>query len=230
MKSDKTLKENINYFEKNDTMKFAGIATIVISAILYFFGWSYFSYIIACVGIPAGIVILVLGTVGKSNEEDINNYINKHTQEIKIDVEDNRSIAKRVLKNPAPLIVEGDVYKEGIMIKKTKEGKLRSSLYAKSVIYPLSDALYIVSKTVSVVSEDSESFAVEIPYSSITSFGTKEEKLNITFNKKSYIAKKYELSVEDSNGNIYSVPIENSISTDNFVKKLDEMIQQAKNI
>ena len=230
MKSDKTFKENTNYFKKNDTLKFAGIVTVIVSVILYFFGWSYFSYIIACAGIPAGIVILILGTVGKSKEEDIVGYINKHTQDIKIDIEDNKSIAKRVLKNPAPLIAEGDVYKEGIMIKRRKDGKLRSSLYAKSVIYPLDNALYIVSKTISVVSDDAENFEVEIPYSSIKCFEAKEEKINIVFGKKYYNPKKYELSVEDSNGNSYSMPIENSISTDNFVKKINEIIQKAKEL
>ncbi len=228
MKSNKTFKENTNYFKKSDTLKFAGVATAVISVILFFFGWSYFSYIISCLGAPAGIVMLILGTLGRAKEEDIVNYINKHTKEIKIDLVENKNLAKRVLKNPEPLIAEGEVYREGVMIKRTKEGKMRSSLYAKSVIYPLDDALYIVSKTISLISDDIEEITVEIPYSAIECFETREEKMNIAFEKKTYNVKKYELFVEESNGKTYSLPIENSISTDNFVKKVSELIQTNK--
>jgi len=154
MKANKDFKSHINYFKRSDSLKYIGIVLAVLGVFLYMFGWSYISYIIATIALPIGGALFIIGSSGRASDGDINEYITKRTEGIEIDLENNPSIKKRLLKQIPVETVEGYEYRDGLMVTKAKDGSIRSSEYTKSVLYSLSDALHIVSRRISIVSDE----------------------------------------------------------------------------
>ena len=114
------------------------------------------------------------------------------------------------------------------MLKHSKNGSLRSSEYTKAIIYTLTDALYIHSKTVSVVSGEVKEATVEIPLLSITRFEIDSEEKTLAFMKKSFHVRDFRLFIEYSNGLSLSLPIVNSISSDKLVERVTRRIDEIK--
>ncbi len=228
MKENKEFKSNANYFSKGEVLRFIGIGLIVLAVIMYFFGWGYISYIIMSIGLPLGAVLLVVSTFGRSTESDIDNYIKKHTEGVEHKIEDQRKFDKRLSKKLQIQTFEGYDYSEGLMYKKGKNGVVRSSKYCKAVIYPLDTGLCICYRKLSLVSDEVENNDIEIPYASITLFEMKSEEKKLTVGKNYIRVKETLLVLESSDGTSLSLPIKDSIMTEEYVKKINMLIVKAK--
>ena len=228
MKKDKGFKENINYFTKNETLKFVGIVLMVLAGLCYFFRLGFISYIIMSVGLPVGFILCLLGSFGRSSESDIDNFARRHVGDVEVDFDEDKHLKKRLLKLPEPLESEGYVFREGLMLKRGKGAVTRSSEYAKEIIYHLDTALYISFRRISVVSEDKDEGIIEIPYNEISSFEVISEIKTIPFGKEPVRVTASELRIEYSGGKVFTMPVESSIKSDAYVERVKEMIAKAK--
>ena len=224
MKENKKTKTNANYFTKTDNLKIAGIITLIASGVEFLFGMSYIGYIISSVGLVAGVVLFIVGSSGRVSEAEISEYIAKSTDgACAIDAEE-KALAKRVRKTPTSLIVEGFVFSSDVMIRKTKKGSLNSSIYSKAVIYPLDNALLIRRRTLLIADEKWVDDSLEIPYADIANLEFAEEIEDITFGKKLFRAKKDYLVIRTKDGNLISVPAQDNVETDEFIKEISAII------
>ena len=107
MKENKEFKSNANYFQKGETLRWISIGLLVLTALLYFFGMGYISYIIMSVGIPLAALLFVLSTFGRSSEADIDAYVKTHTENVGYRTDDPQEIEKRLLKNISVQTAEG---------------------------------------------------------------------------------------------------------------------------
>ena len=224
MKEKKKNKTYVNYFTKNDNLKIIGITVLILSGVEFLFGMSYIGYIISSVGLVAGVVLFIVGSSGRVSEAEISEYIAKQTDgACAIDAEE-KALAKRVRKTPTSLIVEGFVFSSDVMIRKTKKGSLNSSIYSKAVIYPLDTALLIRRRTLLIADERWEDDSLEIPYADIACLEFAEEIEDITFGKKLFRAKKDYLVIKTKDGNLISVPAQDNVETDEFIKEISAII------
>ena len=224
MKENKKTKTNANYFTKTDNLKIAGIIILIASGVEFLFGMSYIGYIISSVGLVAGVVLFIVGSSGRVSEAEISEYIAKSTDgACAIDAEE-KALAKRVRKTPTSLIVEGFVFSSDVMIRKTKKGSLNSSIYSKAVIYPLDTALLIRRRTLLIADEKWEDDSLEIPYADIACLEFAEEIEDITFGKKLFRAKKDYLVIKTKDGNLISIPAQDNVETDEFIKEISAII------
>ena len=84
-------------------------------------------YILGLVFIPTGIVFVVIGSVGRSTDEEIDGLISKLSAEADIDPERDADIIKKQLRRPPPEVISGYDYADGKMFKKVKK-KMQSVL------------------------------------------------------------------------------------------------------
>lgn len=222
------IKHNINYFKKSDSTKFVGIALVILGFVLFYFGWGWISYILMTLSVPVGVVLFIVGSSGRSDESVIETCIEERTEGLEVELEKDIKYKHRILKHIPPEIVEGHEYNDGVMLKQAKSGVLRSSEYTKAIIYTLTDALYVNARTVSVVSEQIESTAVEIPFAMITNFAVEQEDKTLVFMNKSFSARPYRLVIEYGDGLSLSLPINNSVNSDVFVERTNNMIAEYK--
>lgn len=223
-------KHNINYFKKSDSLKGVGLGMAVVGLVLLWLGWSYLSYILTCILLPAGLVLFFVGSTGRSSDEDIDTDIKRLTEGLEIDLGDDKRYAKRVLSHIEPAVCEGYEYREGLMLTKAKNGSVRSSEYTKAIIYLLSDGLYIVSRTFSLVSDDKHDGAVELLYADISCVRIDRESASVAFGKKKFNVKHVRLVIEYGEGQVFSTPIHDDVNSDKLVETLSEHCKAARNI
>lgn len=229
MKKEKGFLENEHYFTKNETLKWIGIILIVLSGVCYFFGWGFVSYIIMSIGLPLGAILCVIGSFGRSSESYIDEYIKRRIDEkFEMVPEDDRHFTKRQLKRIEPMDFRGMVYRDGVMLRRSKNGMVRSSEYGRTVIYPLDTAIFVCFRKISVVCDEHIEDAIEIPYTDIAEFKLLKESRTISFNEKPFKVTATELYIEYDGGKIFSMPMQDNIKTDAYIEKINEQINKAK--
>jgi len=229
MKTKNDVKKNANYFTKTDTLKFIGIGLMILSGLLFLFGWGYVTYIIMSISLPAGFLCFILGSLSTVSEADIKAYIERQSKGTEKPFEDNPKLSKRLLKLPAPLSCEGFIFDGEIMLKKSKNGSMQSSNYAKAILYPLDTALFISYRKFSVISDELEQKCLEIPYSEITSIRLSESLKELSFNKKLFRVKDFTVIIERKNEEPISLPSQSDVQTENFISEINGLIEKAKN-
>ena len=224
MKENKKTKTNANYFTKTDPLKMAGIITMIVSGVEFFFGWSYIGYIISCAGLAVGLVLYIVGSSGRVSEAEISEYIAKHTKgACELNAED-KTLAKRLRKVPAPLDADGFVFNYDVMVKKTKKGSLQSSVYSKAILYALDTALLINRRTLLIADERWEDDSLEIPYSDIAKIELAEDTVDITFGKKVFHARNINLVIKTVSSEPVLIPAQDNVETDEFIKEISAII------
>ncbi len=228
MKTDKQFKENINYFKKNGNLKIAGIVLAAVSAALYFFGWSYVSYIIASIGLPVGLVLFVVGSIGRADEADLDGYIARGVEGADApDPEDDR-FERRRLSYVQPQIAKGYEYADGLLFKKDKNGHLRSSLYTSATLYPMKESLCVYGRTVSLISDERTDIRREIAYKEIEKVSISEDERWVKSKKGSMKVKDVRLVVKLLDGEELSLPVDNGIDVERFAEKVNELARNSR--
>lgn len=224
MKENKKTKTYANYFTKNDNLKLAGIIILIASGIEFLLGYTYIGYIISSIGLALGVVFFIVGSSGRISEAEISEYIAKQTDgACAIDAED-KVLKKRIRRTPAPLICNGFVFNDSVMVRKTKKGSLQSSVYSTATLYPLDTALLIRRRTLLIAEEKVEDISLEIAYSDIARLEFSEEIVDIPFGKKLFRAKKDNLLVTKKDGSSIAVPAQDNVETDEFIKEITEIV------
>ena len=225
-------RNNINYFKKKDTIKGMGGALLIIGLLWLWLGIGYLgwiAYFFMILAIPSGFLMFILGSTISSNHSDIDEYIQKNCQGLEIDLENDKNFNKRVVKNIEPTVTQGYEYSgEELMFRKDKKGTWRSSKYTKSIIYVLSDGLYINLRTISIISENVENRSLEIPYDTVDSIEMMKEENIIQSGKNKVNIKKDRFVIKYGEGMTFSVPMNNDIRSEEFIEMLSRMVSKAK--
>ena len=148
-------KHNLNYFKKSGWQKPLGAGLFIAGVLLFLFGWSYFSYILSIIFVLLGIALFLIGSSLRATDSDIDEFITKNLADFNVRLEEDKNYSRRILKHIPREELEVYKYDDGLMFTKTKTGNLRSSEYVKSIIYILSDGLYVASRSISIVSGES---------------------------------------------------------------------------
>lgn len=225
-------RNNINYFKKKDSIKGIGAGLLIVGLFWLWLGIGYIgwiAYFFMILSIPSGFIMFILGSTLSSNDADMDEYIKKNCEGLELDLEGDKNFSKRILKNKEPNVTGGYEYNgEGLMFRKDKRGTWRSSKYTKSVIYVLSDALYINSRTFSLISDDTENRLLEISYDTVESVEMKNEEHVIVAGKNSFKIKKDRLVIKYGEGMTFSAPMNNDIRSEEFIEMLNRMVLKAK--
>lgn len=224
------LKHNINYFKKNENVKFLGGGILIVSLFLLWIAGAVHMpifFMISPPAIVAGFVMFLIGSSGRASEDDLDSYIKRGTEGLETDFSDDIHYNKKVQKHIPPVYIEGYEYDDSVMIKKAKNGSLRTSKYSKALVYIMTDRLYINKKTVSLISEDVEKSTTEILYDDIKSVELVKEEKNIIFAKKTFKTKPF-LFVVEYGENKFTSPIFDNMDSVHLVEKINKSISEYK--
>ena len=179
MKKENGYKNYINYFKKWDGAGPFGIGLMVLGVWLIWMGWQYipFSYPIAMVLIPLGLVLFFYGNIGRASEADIQNCIEKSEEKIHFnELEEIPALRKRTPKTLTEQKFEGYSLKKGVVFKKLKNGSLCSSEYDVAKMVTLNDGFYIKTLHFSFLSEEQEIVAYDVPFATLESITAERKK------------------------------------------------------
>lgn len=216
------IKHNKNYFKFNDSIKIIGGIMLVAGLLLLWLGWSYISWILMLILTPSGLGLFLYASIVRANDSDIMEDIEKALEDMDTRIESSPHYNKRA-KYQDPYIANGFEYSGDLLFQKAKDGSVFSSKYTRSAIHILSDRLYIISKTVSPISEDSQNNIYDIPFCEITKCEITSISKKVPYRNSYFLTKEITLDISLSDM-IVKLPIHDDISSDEFINKLNKAI------
>lgn len=223
MKKDNGYKNYINFFKKWDGAGPLGIGLMVIGIWLIWMGWQYipFSYPMAIVLIPAGLVLFFYGNIGRASEADIQNCIEKSEEKIHFnELEEIPSLRKRTPKTLTEQSYRGYAMKKGLLFKKMKNGSLCTSEYDVAKMVTLTDGFYVKVLHFSFISDEHEIVSYDIPFSSLESITAERKSFNLMKNQVPYPTKTCYLVLTYEGGKKVKLPAKDDIYLEEEIEKL----------
>lgn len=227
MSTTKNDYKKVNYFKQNGTATVVGIALLILGGVLLIWGWGYLSYIMMSVSIVAGLGCLLWGTLTRANEKDMDSELVVLLRELDVNPERDLKAGSRLITGLSPEVLEGYEYRQGVMLRKDKNSKLRSSQYTRAIFYPQEQKLAVRYRMVSLISGQRVEKAVEIPYEAIDSIELRHEARQLTFAKQSFSVDAVTLELKWGTQRL-CVPAQSNIRTEEFVEKLQRQIAACK--
>lgn len=223
--NNKLYRSHVNYFKRTNLLKYIGLGLLALSALLFFF---YISYALMCLSFVTGLALLFLNSFDRADESDIDVYIRSKMHGLAAKPKNEKLFARRQRKELAVFECEGHVVLDGLMLKRSKDGTLRTSKFTKYLIYPLDTAILICYRTVSVISDEVKEGELELLYKDITAFQSVTEELRLTFSKKEFEVKRSTLRIESLTAPPIELPVQISTATDTFVDKINALITKTR--
>ena len=223
----KQIKRNLNYFTKSDTPLYVGIGMLVVGVVLFFFGISYLSYILASVLAVAGLVLMLIGASGRVSDADIDTCIASLTEDMAVDLVENPKFAKRMLGQIPVLHLQSYLYKEGLRYRIAKSGSIRSELYQSCLVYALDTELYVVLRRIPLLGEQIDAQIFEIPYSEIQGVESVQSEYSLTIGKKLYTVTPTALCIRAAQP--LEIPMQNTADVDEFISRISRILAEHAN-
>ena len=221
--TSKKEKSSINYFKKSDTLQYVGGGLLIAGLVTLWLGWGMISYLFAVISAPAGLILFFVGASGRVSDQDMDNYIQNKMADLTIDIDSDRHYQTKLLKHLKEYTAEGYLLHDGVMLKKRKDGSLRSSEFSRAKIRILSDRLYIVHRQISLISDEVASNKYEIDYDSISSVTVERESKRMVFNKNTFFTKPCNLRIRLSETELL-LPIADAITSDELADVINRQI------
>ncbi len=221
------IKHNVNYFKKNDNMKTLGAVLLIVGLFLMWLGRGFVTYIIMSIFVPAGLVMFVLGSIGRSSDEDIDKYIAEKMQGLEVDLTEDKKYRKRIIEHLPAQTFASYLFSDGVLLRKSKNNSLRSSEYRKNIVYLLTDELYIVSRRLGLVSGEIENILVELSYNDIKDAHIIREEKTLTYKKKPLKIKTTFLSITTEAGETL-LPVPDDVLSDRFAEQIMKLVAEYK--
>lgn len=221
-KMSKQEKESINYFVKTDTLKFVGGGLLIAGLLCAWLGFrlGIVGWILALLGTPTGFVLFLIGSIGRTNDADIDSVITQKMAGLEIGIDNEKHYQLKLLKHLKEVTIDGYHFYDGVMIKKLKDGSLRTPNFTRSIVKILKDSLYIVSRDISLIKdEDIVNTTYEIPYEDISLIEIERDQKRVVFNNNSYMTKPCYLHIVFGEQEI-RLPIVDAITSDELVDNI----------
>ena len=216
-------KQNVNYFKMNDLIEYIGIGLMAVFLPIFIFAYG-FIWALSCVMLPLGVILFIIGVSIRSSERDILNSLKRKTEGVVIPLDNLGINERRINRRLSYDVLEDFEYENGLMYKKGKRGII-SSKYTKTALYLLTDAIYVSTKTVSLISDEAKAKKLEIPYSSIEEVRLDKDEKVVTFGKKLFNVVEQRLVIRHGGGYKFSVPIHVDIRAKSVLEKIQKQIE-----
>ncbi len=225
----KNYKSNINYFKKWEGLKTLGLGMLIVGFACLWLARTYFMWIAGGAILTAGVIVFLLGNIGRSTEEEIVAEIKRRSEGIEFpEVEKERYFYTRVPAKPEILEFSGFVLSEGLLLKKMKNGSICSSEYRVGRVFLLTDAFYAKTRTFSLVSDVCEEETLEIPFASVEEVAVLRESKELPCGKRIFSVKPCHLVIVFDGGKKLYLPASDDVYVDELAERLKKLTSTAK--
>lgn len=216
----KDYKYNVGYFTKWDGGEALGLGVMAAGLAYLFFAHGYINRIIGAVIAAIGLGLFFILGSGKAREKDIREEVTRKS-EIYIDLSDDRHYVIRIPEKVNEYVFSGYSFRDGLYLKRMKNGDLCSSEYTSAKMQVLKDAYYVVVRTFSLVSDDETEEIYDIRFDTVEKIEIEKEKKTLTFEKKTFDVKDCRLVITYDGGKRLALPKKDDIFNDDLIYELN---------
>jgi hypothetical protein len=223
----KNNKSNINYFKKWEGLKTLGLGMLIVGFVGVWMTFSYFVYLASIALLAAGVILFLVGNIGRSTEADIMQEIKRRSEGIDFsETETERSFHRRVPENQEILDFSGFSFSDGVLLKKRKNGSVCSSEYFVARMLLLTDAFYVKTRKFSLISDQKDEASVEIPFASVEDVTVVRESKDMTCDGKGYTVKLCHLVTVYDGGKKLCLPAPDDVYVDQLAERLKKLTRE----
>jgi hypothetical protein len=172
--------------------------------------------------------LYILGAAGRSSDEDIKSCIARGCEGMEVDLSEDRTYNKRIMPKTEPEVLKDFEYREGLMLTRSKSNSLRSSEYTKTILHFLTDGLYVVTRTFSLIEDNTRNAAFELLFTDMDKVEIVRETPTLHFGKKTFNAHYARLLIHYKGGEVFNTPIHDDITADQLAERITKMMETAK--
>ena len=213
-----------NYFLKNDTLKYVGAVVLIVSLACLAFRFGIIGILLTIIGTPTGIVLYIIGSNSKFSDADIDAQLESRLSGLNIDIDNERRFHLKLLKHQSDMVLEGYHFSDGVMLKKTKNSGIRTSRFTKTKLRILSDRLYIVSRNISLLDDETTDYTYELVYEGIKEVSVKRDEKRVIFNNETFFIKPCYLSIVTEEEELL-FPMANAVTSDDIALNINRQIK-----
>ncbi len=213
-----------NYFLKSDTLKYVGAGVLIASLSCLALRLGIFSIILVLLGTPTGIILFIVGSTSRFNDDDIEAQLQSKLLGQQIDIDNEKRFHLKLLKHQKDITLEGYRYSDDMMYKKLKSGVIRSSVFTRTKLRILSDRLYIVSRDVPLLTDEVTETVYEITYDNIKNISILRDEKKIVFNNTTFFIKPCYFSIVTENEELL-FPIIDAVTSDDLIFNINRQIK-----
>ena len=211
-----------DYFHRNYAQAIIGFVMLLFGFLCFWVGFSFYYvavYVIGAILAVTGLIIFLVGTFKRIPDERIEQSMEFKLAGQNIEIDTDRSYFVKLLDDKKEIVIEGYRFHEGVMIKRLVSAELRTSEFSRSKIRILKDRVYILNREISLISDRVVDTVYEPTFDKIVSIEIVRDRMELTFDKKTYIAKPC-LLVITTTESVISLPCIDAITTDEIPKKI----------
>lgn len=226
----KKIQDKSLYFHQKDILRPIGAVLMPVGLVWFYFGWSYISYILPSIMVPAGLILFIVGSSKLISDNDIAEQMDHAMIGYDQSVTDMVGFDRVVLKQPAPVEISayhfGDKAK---YFKKGKNGTPISDQYTRSHLFFTKDSIILVSRTISIAElNEAEGIGItdqseHIYFASINSAALDEYNTTVTLTNtgKPLAVKWCELVLTGPDGELCRIPAKNDMDASTLVDDIN---------
>ncbi len=229
----KKIKDGSLYFRQRDIARPLGLFLMAAGLVLIYFGWTWASYVIACIITPAGLVMFFVCGSRIISDKDLKEQIDHVCRDYDKPITAMDHYDRIVLRQPAP--VETAAYGFGenaAYFKRNKGATPVSDRYSRAHFFFTGDALLVIGLHISITELGVEGagvtpFSDTYAYADITA-ALEEHRTTVkmTVDGKSATVKWYELVITERDGDeLLRLPVQNDMDVSGLC---DELARRTK--
>ncbi len=226
----KKIKDGSLYYHQKDILRPIGAVLLPVGLVMMWLGWSYISYILATVFIPAGLVLFIVGGAKIISDNDMQEQMDHAMLDYDKSVTDMTGYDRIVLKQPTPFEISAYSFGgDARYFKKGKNGTPISDRYTRAHVFYTKDGFIIVGRTLAVADynestgEGITEFSEQFLYAGLTSASLEAYETTVTATNtgKSMTVKWCELVLNGAEGELLRIPAKNDMDAASFVEDVN---------
>ena len=130
----KRRKDTLRYYNQSDWMRPTGLGAIIAAVVLFYFGWTYVSYILASLLMPGGLFLFFYASVRHTSDADVEKERETLLRDFDSSVTGAEDYDHAVLRQPASLLTDGWIADgDARYFRRTKSGNVISDLLSARI-------------------------------------------------------------------------------------------------
>lgn len=220
-------KKNYRYFENKKLLLYVGAGLLILGVILWILprsrDYGFIIYILSVLSILSGGVIFVVTLSMRANDKKIDESVETAFSRFEDETLERYDLYERQLHYVESAVIEGYKYFEGSFLRRDREGRYRTEIYAVTHVYFVEEGLCIGSREVSLIEDKQTDKSEDIPYSMVDRAYLTDDELIYKKGKKTIPVRYQTLHILKTDGSEFSAQAHSSQALDKLVSDINHI-------
>ena len=223
-------KKNLKYYQNKKLLLFGSAALFAVGVLLWILPRSadnrFVMYILSVLCIIVGGVVLIFTVSSRANDKKIDEDVTDALKLFEDETLQRFDLYERQLPYVESAVLEGYKYFEGSYLRRDKQGKYRTEIYAKTHVYFVPEELCIGAYEISLIEDKKTDKSEAVKYADIEKAYLTDDCTEYKKGKKSINVKYQTLHIKKKDGEELTFQAYSSETLDRLCEDINHIIER----